>query len=308
VSFSLARSADGRLRALWRILSFALLFFVAANLLTLTVGLIATETGMHPFVGRILDNVAYVIAALAATWAMLRRVEGRDWSMVMLDRSAVDRGQLVRGTVLGMLPVAIPAAILYALGWLTMTPSAAGSWLLATAALTAFLIPAAFVEELLTRGYPFAVLREAVGKTAALALTGVTFGVLHGLNPGAGPQSITVVALAGIFLGVLLLATGSLYAATLAHAAWNWVMAAALHTPVSGLSLPSPNYRVIDSGPDWATGGAWGPEAGLPAAIAMILLVIYMLRSGRNRYPLMFRRDSASAPAGGFVAPGSSNG
>jgi hypothetical protein len=125
-----------------------------------------------------------------------------------------------------------------------------------------------------------------------MLLTGLVFGVLHGKNPGANAQSVAVVTLAGVFLAVLLLATGSLYAATLAHAGWNWVMAVPLHTPVSGLPLPAPDYRIVDAGPDWATGGSWGPEAGVPAALAMILLMVYMLRTRGNKYPLIFSRRS----------------
>jgi len=82
--------------------------------------------------------------------------------------------------------------------------------------------------------------------------------------------------LAGFFLGSVLLATKSLYAAIMVHFAWNWVMAAALHTPVSGIPIIAPDYRVVDAGPDWLTGGAWGPEGGLAAAASMFVVVVYL--------------------------------
>jgi hypothetical protein len=53
------------------------------------------------------------------------------------------------------------------------------------------------------------------------------------------------------------------------HFAWNWTMAVVFHTAVSGYPLESPGYRYVDAGPDWATGGAWGPEGGIPAGIGM---------------------------------------
>ncbi|MEO7366796.1 MAG: CPBP family intramembrane glutamic endopeptidase, partial [Gemmatimonadaceae bacterium] len=106
--------------------------------------------------------------------------------------------------------------------------------------------------------------------------TSIVFGLIHVSNPGSDPQAIGVVMLAGFFLGAILLATRSLYAATLAHFAWNWFMAAGLHTPVSGLPVSSPGYRVIDTGPDWLTGGGWGPEGGFAAALGMFVVLIYL--------------------------------
>ena len=82
--------------------------------------------------------------------------------------------------------------------------------------------------------------------------------------------------LAGFFLGSVFLATNSLWAATAAHFVWNWFMAAGLHTPVSGLPVSTPDYRVIDSGPDWLTGGSWGPEGGFAAALGMFAVMIYL--------------------------------
>jgi len=45
---------------------------------------------------------------------------------------------------------------------------------------------------------------------------------------------------------------------------------------VSGIPIIAPDYRVVDAGPDWLTGGAWGPEGGLAAALSMFLIVIYI--------------------------------
>ena len=121
-------------------------------------------------------------------------------------------------------------------------------------------------------GFPVTMIdvsREALGPAAALLGTSVVFGLLHLGNPGASVQSTLLVVLAGLFLGGILLITGSLYAAWMAHFAWNWAMAALLHTAVSGIAVRPPDYQVVDTGPDWATGGAWGPEGGAGAALGM---------------------------------------
>ena len=49
-----------------------------------------------------------------------------------------------------------------------------------------------------------------------------------------------------------------------------------VHIAVSGLASGDPDYRVVDSGPDWLTGGRWGPEGGLAAVVAMFFVLFYL--------------------------------
>ena len=146
------------------------------------------------------------------------------------------------------------------------------------------LLPSAFAEELFARGYIFALVREAVSWKVALAATSIGFGMVHVANPGANWLSLSVVVLAGFFLGAVVLATGSLYAATLAHFSWNWFIAAVLHMPVSGIPVAgSPDYRVVETGPDWLTGGSWGPEGGLAAGLGLSIGLVYLSWTAAKR-------------------------
>jgi hypothetical protein len=129
----------------------------------------------------------------------------------------------------------------------------------------------------------FATIAEWLGRRSAVVLTSVGFGLLHLANPGPTAMSIGVVVLAGIFLAVVLLATQSLYAAWMAHWAWNWMMGAVLHVPVSGLPLARPDYQIVETGPDWITGGSWGPEGGAGAAVGMLAGLAYLWWRSRNR-------------------------
>jgi hypothetical protein len=184
---------------------------------------------------------------------------------------------LARGTAFGALPIGLASLLLIGVGQLQVNPAPDGSWWGAAGTAMAILLPAAFFEELFIRGYAFSVLRRMGGWKLALVVTSVVFGLLHAGNPGADAQSILAVIVAGFFLGAVFLATGSLYAVGAAHFAWNWTMVALLHTPVSGLAMPSPDYRTVDAGPDWITGGAWGPESGLAALGAefVLLFILY---------------------------------
>jgi membrane protease YdiL (CAAX protease family) len=272
---ALLYTPDNRLRAPWRILLFIVALFIAVALaITLEAFLdsAALAAGYRPLV----SEWGFALGAVVATATMLFWIEHKSWDYVGLDVPAANPGLLARYTLLGALAIAVPSLLLMAMGQLRAVPATPGSWWAATGLTFANLLPAAAGEELLLRGYIFAVLREAIGWRWTLIATSVVFGLFHIPNPGADAESVLLVMLAGFFLGAVLLATKSLYAAIAAHFGWNWAMAAGLHTPVSGIPVLAPDYRVVDAGPDWLTGGGWGPEGGLAAAVSMFIVVVYI--------------------------------
>lgn len=234
-----------------------------------------------------------LLGALFAHQVMLRWVEGRPWSFVGLARIQAAPLRLAVGLLAGALAILIPSGVLLLTRWLAAEPGAAGqggevmAWWRYAGLMAVFFLPQSLSEELMSRGYLFATAREAMGWKGALLLTSAIFGALHSWNPGANLLAIAVVTLAGIFLGGILLLTDSLYAAWMAHFAWNWSMAAVLHTAVSGLPFTAPGYELVDNGPDWATGGSWGPEGGAAAAIGMMAGLWLLLAWRRRRTPAM---------------------
>ena len=224
------------------------------------------------------------ISLLIGTGLTLKWLGPEQWSVVWLDRSAARPGTIFLGFTFGAVAIALPTAALVGAHWLKAVPGDADSWWRGASRVTLALAPAALTEELLARGYVLSALVKAWGWPWAIATTSIAFGALHMLNPGASPESITLVTIAGVFLGAVLYGTQSLYAAWAAHLAWNCTMAVAFHVAVSGLPLESPGYRYVDAGPDWATGGSWGPEAGLPAGLTLIAGSVWLFsRRGRKR-------------------------
>ncbi|MGI9140550.1 MAG: CPBP family intramembrane glutamic endopeptidase [Gemmatimonadaceae bacterium] len=275
-------SGDGSLRAVWRGA-----LFIAACVVALLVASVAAAS-FHSAAAMfglrvVVHPIVYPLGFLAAHYFVLRKVDHKEWSYVWLGRGAARPSKLAWGVVLGSLAVAIPAALLLGTQQLQVVTAPDGGWW-GTALLAAVvLLPSAFAEELFARGYILALIREAAGWKVALAATSIGFGLLHIANPGANWQSLSVVMLAGFFLGAIVLVTGSLYAATLAHFAWNWFIAAVLHMPVSGIPVAgSPDYRVVETGPDWLTGGSWGPEGGLAAAFGLSMGLIYLSWSAKR--------------------------
>jgi membrane protease YdiL (CAAX protease family) len=224
-----------------------------------------------------------LLAVVAATAIMLRSIDVRPWGDAGLARAAARPRGLVEGALLGGITIGLACALLLAAGELRMVPGPAGSSLASAVPLTAFLLVAALTEELLVRGYLLTALADGIGMRWAVVATSLMFGALHIWNVGATVESIIVVTLAGQFVGAIRVAFRSVYAASAAHLAWNWTLAVALHAYVSGIRFDAPDYRTVDGGPDWLTGGAWGPEGGAAAAAAMLVGLGYLHRTRRRR-------------------------
>jgi uncharacterized protein len=269
------------LRPLWLIIAFFLITFVALGILEVVAALVFGPVASNS--QRPLFQWISLTSVVIATWIMLRRVEKLPWSTVGLDRAAASPRLIVKGALLGGLTIGIASLVLLAIGMLRIDRTLPGSWWGEAGRSALVFLPAAFFEELFIRGYVFAVLRRAAGWKLALIVTSVVFGLLHAWNPNPDAESILAVIVAGFFLGAIFLATRSLYAAGAAHFAWNWVMSGALHIAVSGLPSPDPDYRVVETGPDWLTGGPWGPEGGLMAVAAMFIVVFYLYGRYLNR-------------------------
>lgn len=253
--------------ALGRIIAFLLVSALAIGLIEAVAALVIG----HPPRNEVAEATITTLGLLAATAFFVRAVDKKPWSAVWLDRTAARPANIVFGFAIGALAIGVPTAMLIVAHWLGGAPAPSGSWIAAASQVALLLLPAALLEELGTRGYILSVLRDVWGWGPAIAVTSIVFGLLHLENPnGVSVESITLVILAGFFLAAVLYVTKSLYAAWMAHFAWNWTMAAVFHVAVSGIPLQTPNYRYVDAGPDWATGGLWGPEGGIPAGLGML--------------------------------------
>jgi membrane protease YdiL (CAAX protease family) len=239
---------------------------------------------------RISDGIILLVSAIVATAIMVRSIDVRPWSDVGLGREAARPRAIAEGVILGGVTIGAACAALLAFGWLRIVPATPGSSLLAAARISAFLLPAALAEELISRGYFLTAIRDGTSAWIAAAVTSLLFGVAHLFNPGVTVESFVNVTLAGVFLAAVRIAFDSLYAAWAAHAAWNWIMAVPFHASVSGIAFDAPDYRTVSNGPAWATGGAWGPEGGVAAAVGMLAGLFYVYRSRRRREELYLAR------------------
>ncbi|MDA8019653.1 MAG: CPBP family intramembrane metalloprotease [Thermoanaerobaculia bacterium] len=131
----------------------------------------------------------------------------------------------------------------------------------------------AFVDEIIFRGYIFAVLRDRLPWIHAAGLSALIFALFHPGRPSVFAPSLLNIFLLGLFLAALREASGSLLLGSLFHGFWNFVLGCILSLPVSGLEMPRLESLQVE-GPLWATGGDYGPEGSWLLTGFLLLAVL----------------------------------
>ncbi len=149
-------------------------------------------------------------------------------------------------------------------------------------------------EEIVFRGVLLRIVEEGLGSWFALLLSALLFGLVHLGNPNATLWSAIAIAIeAGILLGTAYMATRSLWLCMGLHAAWNIMEGPVFGTPVSGIASHGWLQSSL-SGPDWISGGSFGPEASVvTVACCLVLSGIFLaiaIRRGRIVPPAWKRR------------------
>lgn len=169
------------------------------------------------------------------------------------------------------------------------------------------LFTGSLAEELMFRGYPFQRIVEAIGAPGAIASFSVLFALVHFLNPGASPLGMLNTVLIGVVLSFAYLRTRALWLPWGFHFAWNSALGLVFGLPVSGLHLFNVAVRATPSGASWLTGGAYGLEASVPGAVAVIagLIIIWRapLRWLGGSIPSVPDAAQADAPRGDINNP-----
>ncbi len=290
------RSDDRFARWRWipRIAVFVGVFLVALFAVLQLLILLGAPTPRGSDAAELLNvwNVFGMVAAVSlASWVGQVRLSRRPFVDLGLRGGGRAILDLLSGAGLGVAILGAVVLTFVAFGWLTWTPDdTPGSAFLAAVSLAVVLLGAAFVEELLFRGYPFQVLERRFGAIIALAATSVAFSAAHGLNPDVAVLPLINIGLAGVLLGVAYLRTRSLWFATGLHMGWNWVMAIT-ELSVSGLDFGMPGFDPVLDGPVLVTGGTFGPEGGLLVSLGSLVAITWMWRwrprdeSLSRRYP-----------------------
>jgi len=183
---------------------------------------------------------------------------------------------LIAGIVLAVLLFGIIYAVYFGLHAATWNGYAGTKYVLAFATLA---LISGVCEEVIFRGGIYRIMEDMFGSGIALAFSGLLFGLVHLGNPGASMFAAVAIAIeAGILLGAAYAATRSLWFPIGIHIGWNFAEGGIFGAPVSGLPGGHGLLNFPLHGPDWLTGGAFGPEASVIPMVICTLAGIYYVR------------------------------
>jgi membrane protease YdiL (CAAX protease family) len=271
------------LRSPWIRLPVLLLLFGVVFVGVDGLGLAVADAGVLT----LLVGLVSAAIAVAAYAGLVRLVERRP--VAELSRPAAS--PMLRGVLLGSALFGVVIGVIAIFGGYRVTGLGSLWGMLATLGTMAAV---STVEEILFRGIVFRLIEEIGGTVAALVVSGLLFGVLHLVNPGATVWGALAIAIeAGLMLGAAYAATRSLWWVIGIHLGWNFAEAGLFGTVVSGAGHgPDGLLAATLPGPAALTGGAFGPEASVVAIVVCAVPTVLFLRAARERGRLIGRRRS----------------
>lgn len=237
-----------------------------------------------------------LMVAILAYWAANRLIEKR--AIVELRFTP---GGIILGALSGAALISVTTLSLFAAGIYEVTAvRGLQSGLLGVAG---FIFVAAMLEEIAYRGVVFRMLESAFGTWPALWLQALIFGLHHLANVEGADLAATLttaisVSLIGAFWAMVFVHTRNLWIAGANHAAWNFAILLT-GVPLSGLE----DFRGLApfesryNGPDWLTGGAFGPENSiLTIGVIAVCLAVLICEARRRKRTIVGVLQQPHAP------------
>jgi CAAX protease family protein len=157
-------------------------------------------------------------------------------------------------------------------------------------------------EEIQFRGLLYRLCCKVLGTWGAILVSGIIFGLFHGMDPGATVTALSSVALAGVFLGAVFALSGRLWVPIGIHTGWNFAEGWLFGTAVSGSNVGGGLVNAKLTGPEILTGGRFGPEASIATVVVLLVATVFVVwriaRLQRTEPPIWRVRADAPSAAG----------
>jgi len=244
--------------------------------------------GGHPLLGDLFQMIILSLMAMVGYYLYCGLVEGRSPGELSRNRSLIQTG---KGLLMGFAFISV-IMLLIALGNGYQIDGWNNPYLILPALIMS--IQAGIVEEIFTRGVLFRIVEEWVGTWFSVLLSALVFGFMHIWNPNATLfSSLSIALTAGVILALLYVITRKLWVPIGLHIGWNLTLGGIYGAPVSGTEVTGLLKATLE-GPEWLTGGAFGPEASIMTLAVFlvfgVLLVRKITRDGSWMKPLWRRK------------------
>ena len=219
-------------------------------------------------------------------WAWLWSFERRPFWTIGMERKGW-LGKYLRGALLGIVMIAAAVGLSVAFGFVALEGSGIAMGVAITGSmilLVGWIVQGA-AEEALFRGFLLPILGTRYGLVVGVLTSSALFALLHIFNANLSLLAVLNLMLFGMFAAFYALKEGGLWGVFAVHSLWNWAQGNLFGMEVSGLPVQlDAIFKLKETGPDWFTGGAFGPEGGI--AVTLVLLVgiiaLWLPRGGKG--------------------------
>ncbi|QGK76095.1 CPBP family intramembrane glutamic endopeptidase [Flavobacterium sp. SLB02] len=189
---------------------------------------------------------------------------------------------LIIGTSIGFMLQSLTILVIYLNGSYSVININPVSFILIPFAL---MFTVAIIEEILIRGIIFRIMEEKLGSYIALTISSLLFGALHLANPHSSLISGICITTAGFLMGAAFIYSRSLWMPIALHFAWNFTQSGIFGAITSGNEKTKSLLEAKIQGPEFITGGAFGPEGSIQAIAfcALGTLILLILSRKENK-------------------------
>jgi membrane protease YdiL (CAAX protease family) len=203
------------------------------------------------------------LLALVGYGLLVAAAEGRRPVEVLLRRGTI--AEFTVGALIGVLLLSALTALLWSLGLYNLQ---ANHWRRVFDSFVFNSYLSGMMEELMFRAIILRLLGRAFGLAWGLVLSSVLFGLAH-LTHGDWLAVVGITINAGLTMGLLYMATGSIWMSIGLHTAWDFTEDSLLGVNShNGLLLSMP----VAGKPETLTGGQFGPDASALSLLIGVLL------------------------------------
>ncbi len=293
-------SAEARLRAGWRIIIFIIIFWLFSALIFVIKPLFGEITKRE-----FLENYAIIIIAILALGATItvpfarKFLDKKSFKSLGLTVTKNSIKDLLFGFFLSGLMAASVFFIMLFFGLIEFNAINFGSnadpqnqvidfvtfmSTITFGSLAILLLETILVgwwEELVFRGYLLQNMIDGMGLNTAVIISCLIYGLIHITNPNAGLLSSSIIVLFGFLRIYGYLVTKMLWLSIGMHIGWNFFQG-----PVFGFAASGHKRATIIEqnplGPDWLSGGEFGPEGSVTIIPIIFLALLIMHWWGRK--------------------------
>lgn len=293
------KNKEGKVRSGWKLAAVTGAFFVATMIVVMIISLVVagvvvaqgefdiqsmryTERGLQmmasaELIGLFAQEIVMILTVIIA-WRVIMKRPLNNMGLTSFKKGFKE---LLVGLILGIVSMSIVFAIIIA-----TNNGIVESWRLRfspdTIIYLVLFILVGFAEEIYSRGFTMATLRQTRRIPIIFIVSSIIFALLHGTNTGISLIALLNLILIGLLFSYMYYKSGNIWMPIGYHITWNYFQGNVFGFPVSGtktqglITTTYENRNIFN-------GGKFGPEGGIIVTGIILLGFLFAVWFYRNK-------------------------